>query len=299
MNSIGGIKKLIGGLTRIMIIALICTFALPFMYVSLSFKSFSGGIGDALGSVVGDLGSNILSGLGGTVGSLVDQKIKVGAGVSLINIISAYNLKFEVSGEALIQGKTVLLLMLIPIAGLLFLWMNDKTIKVKARSITTIILSVVYFIIYCIITNKIISGVNQGKIAGIETIFDLIGIDNAKEGAIQASVASGTIITYVCLVLIVLFAVFDMLTEGYDDVTLNEATKMMATHVLVTPNVCAKCGNPIPAGALFCLNCGERVDTADENKIDGGNELVFCPSCGKAIQEGMEFCPNCGGKVTE
>ena len=49
---------------------------------------------------------------------------------------------------------------------------------------------------------------------------------------------------------------------------------------------CAKCGATLPAGAKFCLECGEKVV---------GDDQVVCPSCGKTIAKG-KFCPECGYK---
>ena len=49
---------------------------------------------------------------------------------------------------------------------------------------------------------------------------------------------------------------------------------------------CAKCGTALPAGAKFCLECGEKVLSAD---------TVVCPGCGKTVIKG-KFCPECGYK---
>lgn len=27
-------------------------------------------------------------------------------------------------------------------------------------------------------------------------------------------------------------------------------------------NICPKCGSPIPGDAVFCMNCGEKIETA-------------------------------------
>lgn len=49
---------------------------------------------------------------------------------------------------------------------------------------------------------------------------------------------------------------------------------------------CAKCGAALPANAKFCLECGEKVVSA---------ESVVCPQCGKLVAKG-KFCPECGHK---
>ncbi len=51
---------------------------------------------------------------------------------------------------------------------------------------------------------------------------------------------------------------------------------------------CTKCGATLPENAKFCLACGERVVTAEQN-------TVVCPSCGKTVMKG-KFCPECGHK---
>lgn len=49
---------------------------------------------------------------------------------------------------------------------------------------------------------------------------------------------------------------------------------------------CPSCGNPITAGAKFCSNCGEKLQTAS-----------VCPKCGEPITPGAKFCMNCGEKL--
>lgn len=53
------------------------------------------------------------------------------------------------------------------------------------------------------------------------------------------------------------------------------------------PKNCAKCGKPLPSGAKFCLECGERV-------VDFAGAI--CPNCGKTVPGG-KFCPECGYKL--
>ena len=49
---------------------------------------------------------------------------------------------------------------------------------------------------------------------------------------------------------------------------------------------CAKCGATLPTNAKFCLECGEKVVSAD---------MVVCPECGNTVARG-KFCPECGHK---
>lgn len=49
---------------------------------------------------------------------------------------------------------------------------------------------------------------------------------------------------------------------------------------------CPKCGNPLPANAKFCFECGAKIEPVSENKI-------ICPYCGKKTPKG-KFCAECG-----
>lgn len=51
---------------------------------------------------------------------------------------------------------------------------------------------------------------------------------------------------------------------------------------------CANCGEELPEGAKFCLNCGEKVEKVDNN-------MIRCPECGKLVLKG-KFCLECGHK---
>ena len=52
---------------------------------------------------------------------------------------------------------------------------------------------------------------------------------------------------------------------------------------------CSKCGEEIPEGARFCLNCGQKV----EEPMD--ESMVKCPKCGAIVPKG-KFCLECGVK---
>jgi membrane protease subunit (stomatin/prohibitin family) len=49
---------------------------------------------------------------------------------------------------------------------------------------------------------------------------------------------------------------------------------------------CPSCGNPIPANAKFCNNCGAKI----------GHGMI-CANCKADIPAGSKFCPNCGAQV--
>lgn len=77
---------------------------------------------------------------------------------------------------------------------------------------------------------------------------------------------------------------------------------------------CPKCGNKLPAGAKFCLECGTKIEVLDPNEIicpscgektpkgkfcmKCGTPLVNkCPSCGSEVPQGGKFCLECGTKL--
>ena len=48
---------------------------------------------------------------------------------------------------------------------------------------------------------------------------------------------------------------------------------------------CASCHTELPAGAKFCIKCGQTV---------GQNQ---CASCGTDVGLDAQFCPNCGTRI--
>ena len=51
---------------------------------------------------------------------------------------------------------------------------------------------------------------------------------------------------------------------------------------LPTGSTCPSCGQAVPAGAKFCMNCGAKL---------------VCANCGQPIMPGAKFCPNCGQQI--
>ena len=78
--------------------------------------------------------------------------------------------------------------------------------------------------------------------------------------------------------------------------------------------LCPKCGQEIPAGSKFCLECGEKVIVIPDGKIlcpdcgqivangkfcieCGHKFITVCPNCNKEIPNGAKFCLECGNKL--
>lgn len=51
---------------------------------------------------------------------------------------------------------------------------------------------------------------------------------------------------------------------------------------------CLSCGAALPAGAKFCLECGEKIYAVPDG-------MMVCPECGKTVAKG-KFCLECGNK---
>lgn len=51
---------------------------------------------------------------------------------------------------------------------------------------------------------------------------------------------------------------------------------------------CPNCGSALPAGAKFCMNCGQQLTVSNK-----------CPNCGSELPAGAKFCLNCGHKIGE
>jgi ribosomal protein L40E len=51
--------------------------------------------------------------------------------------------------------------------------------------------------------------------------------------------------------------------------------------------VCASCQASNPAGARFCMSCGQALAPA----------VVHCTECGTELPAGAHFCASCGTRV--
>ena len=76
-------------------------------------------------------------------------------------------------------------------------------------------------------------------------------------------------------------AVAPQMSEMFKGFAPNSTTEAPAPE-----SKCTKCGTSLPAGAKFCLECGEKVVSDD---------MVVCPECGNIVAKG-KFCPECGHK---
>ena len=51
-------------------------------------------------------------------------------------------------------------------------------------------------------------------------------------------------------------------------------------------NKCVSCGQPLSAGAKFCVECGAKQPV-----------VAFCSECGAKVSASAKFCPECGNKL--
>ena len=52
---------------------------------------------------------------------------------------------------------------------------------------------------------------------------------------------------------------------------------------------CPKCGASVPSTSKFCLECGAKIESLNDNE-------VICPSCGQKTAKG-KFCGECGAAL--
>lgn len=54
--------------------------------------------------------------------------------------------------------------------------------------------------------------------------------------------------------------------------------------------ICSKCKTKNPEKALFCVNCGNKLDQ---------NSEIKCPTCGKGNLNNSKFCVGCGERLSK
>lgn len=57
---------------------------------------------------------------------------------------------------------------------------------------------------------------------------------------------------------------------------------------------CPNCNSVLEEGALFCQECGARVEVQPEE-----SQVRFCSNCGTMLEPDSIFCQNCGTRVEE
>lgn len=60
--------------------------------------------------------------------------------------------------------------------------------------------------------------------------------------------------------------------------------------------VCPACGAQVAEGAMFCANCGAKMEAPTPTPVQEA-PTKFCANCGTKIAADAGFCPNCGTKL--
>lgn len=64
--------------------------------------------------------------------------------------------------------------------------------------------------------------------------------------------------------------------------------------------VCPNCNSPLEDGAMFCANCGMKIEAGGAAGAGGpAVNAVFCPNCGKRLAAGDIFCDECGFNLSQ
>ena len=58
---------------------------------------------------------------------------------------------------------------------------------------------------------------------------------------------------------------------------------------MTTPTNCSKCNAPVGEDAVFCAECGNKIEI-----VAPVPEMVFCSECGAKATAEKKFCPQCG-----
>lgn len=61
---------------------------------------------------------------------------------------------------------------------------------------------------------------------------------------------------------------------------------------------CLNCNAELNEDALFCENCGAKVELPEPEARSHTENKIFCPNCGKCFTSGERFCDVCGGNLS-
>ena len=62
--------------------------------------------------------------------------------------------------------------------------------------------------------------------------------------------------------------------------------------------ICENCGSSVPSGAMFCPECGGKIEIKEEPEEEEKDpDKLYCENCGAEITPGFKFCMACGTKV--
>jgi DNA-directed RNA polymerase subunit RPC12/RpoP len=65
----------------------------------------------------------------------------------------------------------------------------------------------------------------------------------------------------------------------------------------VTSLKCSSCGKEFPSDAVFCTHCGTRLEKENTQKENTGE--ITCSACGHELPPAAVFCANCGRSLSQ
>ena len=98
--------------------------------------------------------------------------------------------------------------------------------------------------------------------------------------------------------------------EPQNDTIIEKINKFIFNYPSLNDGIkCSFCGNLLAEGAMFCDNCGKKIEIkcpncgaylelGKDNYCDQcGMKFSFCPYCHEILYAGQSFCTKCGRKL--
>ncbi|MGN1371717.1 MAG: leucine-rich repeat protein [Candidatus Coprovivens sp.] len=76
----------------------------------------------------------------------------------------------------------------------------------------------------------------------------------------------------------------------------NTNKELLRANIIDEPMRCTKCNAEIKAGDVFCISCGEKVESTTVVNTNS-TEVFTCPKCKRKLPPGNHFCIHCGQSI--